>query len=251
MTATEPAQYSSYTPHEIVKRLQATYPDIPSFTYTSGATTWLVFCGPLTTTNPSHTPGSNPRVLIELTTSCKRYCLEVHFQRLQSFNFDENEDQLSTLLSSLRENSGYVLCPGLPVSCSVTFESKNLRQWGPMFQRSDHRECYMWHLPTQGATSTCPKCSRLSYHLQDMVRRKKSLSPRTKKKRTNASSKYPKRYLTPTSRAERERNEKKQALANKKAAKKLRKLDVDVNNITNDELIAIVAELERTSKDVL
>ena len=71
MTATEPAQYSSYTPHKIVKRLQATYPDIPSFTYTSGATTWLVFCGPLTTTNPSHTPGSNPRVF-KLVTEVPR-----------------------------------------------------------------------------------------------------------------------------------------------------------------------------------
>ena len=44
---------------------------------------------------------------------------------------------------------------------------------------------------------------------------------------------------------------KRQALANKRAAKKLKKFDVNVNEMTNDDLISVVAELERTSKDAL
>jgi hypothetical protein len=84
-----------------------------------------------------------------------------------------------------------------------------------------------------------------------MIQRKKTISPATRQKRTSAGSKYPKRFLTPKSRSEREKNEKRQALANKRAAKKLQKFDVNVNEMTNDDLISVVAELERTSKDAL
>ena len=79
----------------------------------------------------------------------------------------------------------------------------------------------------------------------------KSIPPATKRKRTLAGSRYPKVYLTPKSLAEREKNEKVQALADKKAAKKLQRFDIGIDNITSDDLIAVVAELECTSKDTL
>lgn len=84
-----------------------------------------------------------------------------------------------------------------------------------------------------------------------MVKRKSMVSPATRRKRVSAGSKYPKVYLTPTSLAERVKNEKVQAMADKKTAKKLRRFDIDVNDITSQDLIAVVAELERTSKDTL
>ena len=65
-----------------------------------------------------------------------------------------------------------------------------------------------------------------------------------KRKCTSAGGKYLKRYLTSKSRSEREKNERWQALANKRATKKLRKFDINVNEMTNDDLIAVVAELE-------
>ena len=77
-----------------------------------------------------------------------------------------------------------------------------------------------------------------------MIQRKKALSPATREKHTSAGSKYPKRYLTPKSCSERQKNERQQALANKRAAKKLWKFDINVNDMTNDDLISVVAELE-------
>ena len=134
----------------------------------------------------------------------------------------------------------------------MTFGSKKLRRWGPLLQRSDHVDCLMWHPVSNVAVSSmCPKCSRLSYHLQDMIKRKNTVSPATRQKRVSAGSRYPKMYLTPKSLAQRHKNERMQATANKKAAKKLRRFDIDVDNITNDDLISVVAELERTSKDTI
>ena len=72
-----------------------------------------------------------------------------------------------------------------------------------------------------------------------------------RQKHMAAGSKYRKRYLTLKSRSEREKNERWQALANKGVAKKLQKFDIIVNEMTNDDLISVVAKLEQTSKDAL
>ena len=256
--ATDPVPGSSLSdPYHLLQQLQTRFSGITSFTHTDTSTTWLIFCAPVTMINPTQTPTANPRIVIEhanltATTICH---LEVHYLLIKSFSYLGNEQELFTLISSLRKDSNYVLCPGLPSSIltSVTFESKSLRKWGPLLQRSDHRECLMWY-PTSRSSSKpamCPKCSHLYHHLRDMIQRKKTLSPATRQKRTSAGSKYPKRFLTPKSRSEREKNEKRQAFANKRAAKKLQKLDVNVNEMTNDDLVSVVAELERTSKGAL
>ena len=54
--------------------------------------------------------------------------------------FEGNEQESFTLTASLQKDNNYVLCPG-SISSYVTFESKSLRKWGPLFQRSDHSEC--------------------------------------------------------------------------------------------------------------
>ena len=256
--ATDPVPGSSLSvPYHLLQQLQTRFSGIPSFTHTDASTTWLIFCAPVTMINPTQTPTANPRIVIEhanstATTICH---LEVHYLCIKSFSYIGNEQELFTLIASLQKDSNYVLCPGLPSSIltSVTFESKSLRKWGPLLQRSDHRECLMWYPTPQSSSkpAMCPKCSRLYHHLRDMIQRKKTIPPATRQKRTSAGSKYPKRYLTPKSRSEREKNEKRQALANKRAAKKLKKFDVNVNEMTNDDLVSVVAELERTSKDAL
>ena len=233
------------TPRSVAQRLQAKFPCIPSFTLVDDTTCWLVFCSPVKMVNPVRAPYSNPRVVVELTATSGYFHLEAHFQR---FNLEGNEAQLHSLIMSLQ---GYVLCPGLPSSLarSMTFGSKKLHRWGPLLQRSDYADCLMWHVASHAASSSmCPKCCRLSYHLQDMI---SSISPVTRQKRIAAGSRYPKVYLTPRSVAERIKNEKVQAVADKKAAKKLQRLDIDVDNITNRNLIAVVAELEHSSKDTL
>ncbi len=93
-----------------------------SHNYCNGATTWLVFTGPVTTESPLLTPVANPRVIVECT---KDGHLEVHFKRVKSFSIESNEVEFFTLLSSLQKNIGYVLCGGFP---SVeAFQSQRLR----------------------------------------------------------------------------------------------------------------------------
>ena len=213
---------SQSVPYHVLQQLQSF--GVPSFTHTHGSTTWLVFWALITVVNPAQTPTANSRIVIEHTTPATttiKFChLEVHYQRTKSFSYEGNEQELFTLIASLQKDSNYVLCPGLPssISSSVTFESKSLRKWGPLFQQSDHSECLMWYPLSQSSSkpTMCPKCSRLYHHLWDMIQRK-AISPATRQKRTSAGSKYPKRYLTPKSCSEREKNERQQALANKRA----------------------------------
>lgn len=60
-----------------------------------------------------------------------------------------------------------------------------------------------------------------------------------RQKRVTAGSRYPKVYLTPKSLAQHHKNEKIQAMANKKAAKKLRRFDINIDNITDNDLLSV------------
>ena len=97
----------------------------------------------------------------------------------------------------------------------------------------------------------CPKCTRLMYHLRDTLKKKTMTNPETKEGRTSAGSRYPRKYLTPESRAKREKNVKQNVLTDKHLLKNLGKFDVDVSKMTNDDILAIVADIEKTSKDKL
>ena len=63
---------------------QARFPSTPSFTHIDDTTTWLVFCSPVTMIK--HKP----------------------------FVLDSNEEQLHSLVMSLKKDSGYIVCPSLP-----------------------------------------------------------------------------------------------------------------------------------------
>ena len=202
---------------------------------------------------PTLTPMSNPRVIVESVGTTMTLHLEAHLRRIKSFPVQGNEPELYSLIQSLNTNSGYVLCKGLPdvLMKEVKFESKSLRRWSPVFSRSDHMECLMWYKPVKSVKEqsvVCPKCTRLLYHLQDTLRKRKSLSPKTRNKRVKASSKYPKKYLTPKSRALCYKNEKLQALRDKKQLNKLRKYDMDISEMSNNDVLALVAEIENKSK---
>ena len=238
-------------PKETTTHLQCVFSAVNNIICTMDSITWQIFYGPFSIVNPIGTPMYNPRVVMEISDSV--YChLEVHCSRVETFAANGNEAHLSTLILSLRPGSGYVLCPGIPHSFTA-FDSKNLRKWAAPLTRFDHYECLMWYAPVGGLTAgelsrMCPKCTRLSYHMQDMLRRKQALTPRTLKARTLAGSRYPTRYLTPTSRAQKEKNVKRQILANKKTVKRLKIYDVDVSQLTHDDLITLVAVIEKTSK---
>ena len=75
---------------DIAQSLQARFPSTPSFAHVDDTTTWLVFCSPITMVNPASAPYSNPRVVVELSGTSKRFYLEAHFQRVKSFVLEGN-----------------------------------------------------------------------------------------------------------------------------------------------------------------
>ena len=86
------------------------------------------------------------------------------------------------------------------------------------------------------------------YHMQDMIKRKKVVSPKRIQKRTKAGSNYPKKYLTPRSLAQRIRNKKLDSQLRKRKLKKLEMFDVEVEEMSSDDILAVVAEIEKLDK---
>ena len=239
---------------QTLKDVRLKYPSIRADCMMLGDTQWVIFNGPFTCSNPFQLPAPNPRVIIEKAQTTLKCHLEVHFKRIESFDLEGNEDQLFKLIESLLPNSGYCLCLGLPqeLQDQLSFESKSLRKWGPFMKRMDRIECLMWFKPQnerkQDKPSMCSKCFRLNYHLRDMLIKKSSVSPSTREKRTASNSRYPSKFLTPTSKARKAVNLKKQSRRLKQVEKKLRMLDLNVSTATNDELVRLVSQIEGTSK---
>ena len=113
----------------------------------------------------------------------------------------------------------------------------------------------MWFKPTgRDVTASyrlCPKCTRMRYHLEDMLKKKQALTPKTKTNRTLPHSRYPVRYLTPSSCMKKERNVALYQLSQKRIVKQVKKYDVDVSEVTDQELISLVSDLEKTCKSTL
>ncbi len=174
---------------------------------------------------PNGLPLCNPKVHIEISDDsvCR---LEVHCLVKDSFPLLGNESRVASLIATLLPTSKYVLCPGLPSTLTneVNFESKSLRKWVPLFSRADNKDCALWYARGKpGASSEsrmCYKCDRLSKHLRDMLKKKKSISPAMKLKRQSAGSNYSKKYLTPEERVLRARNEYLQKKVDKRVLKK-------------------------------
>ncbi len=217
---------------------------------------WITFFGSITTVTPNGTPLSNPNVHIEISdvSVCR---LEVHHLVKDSFPLLGNESRVASLVATLLPTSEYVLCPGLrsTLTNEINFESKSLRKWAPLFLRADHKDCELWYAGGKpGAPSESlmyKKCIGLSKHLRDMLKRKKTISPATKLKRQSAGSSYSKKFLTPKWKDLRARNEYLQKKVVKRVLKKYKKLDIDVSTLRHENLVATVAEIERTSKKEL
>ena len=236
---------------QFMKELQSMFPEVPSYTFREGENIiWLVFGGAMSVINPTLTPMSNPRVIVESVGTTMTLHLEAHLRRIKFFPVQGNEQELYSLIQSLNTNSRYVLCKGLPdvLMKEVKFESKSLRRWSPVFSRSDHIECLTWYKPIKSVKEqsvVCPNCTRLLYHLQDTLRKRKSLSPITRNKRVKASSKYPKKYFTPKS------SLRTKSFKHWRDKKQLRKYDMDVSEMSNNDVLALVAEIENKSKKQL
>ena len=211
-----PSQGSSSLLDQVVNEVAIKHPSVSATRLSFGKTDWAVYSAPHNLTNPSGSPFPNPRVLLEARKSDTAVMchLEVHFNRVKTFEVGIQDDTVTNLVGSLDSGSGYKLCPGIPSETivKVNFDSKALCKWGPPLSRFAHTSCAMWYHSCVNGVHMCSKCTRLNYHLNDMLKKRMLVSPGRNLRRTSVGSRYPKKFLTPTSLKRREENVSKQFL---------------------------------------
>ena len=100
------------------------------------------------------------------------------------------------------------------------------------------------HLPT------CTNCVKLASYLNFEDRRKASITPTRKRKRQSPSSNYPISLLSPTSVTKRLKIARKRKFKNSRELQQ-NSFDVNVSDITHNELITLVSRIQHQSSNEL
>ena len=109
------------------------------------------------------------------------------------------------LLETLLPESNYHICTGLPedVISQLKFECHTARLWVFPFYRVDHQECKLWFPLERVPKKRIITCYKLLNNIKNQNEKRQSVSPATKARRTNPTSNYPLKFLTPSSRKKR------------------------------------------------
>ena len=202
-------------------------------------------------------PVPNPRMVLRFPfgQGNNTYTFEVNFTALHTGPFGGSE--FHALLKTMLPGSGYCLCPGIgnAAECSASSSAKSIRMWGFPFNRVDHKKCQLW-LPMPALSKkwshspTCEKCTALFCYLRKETRRKAAITPTRKRMRLSPSSNYPVSRLTPISRMKRLTRKRKKQLKLSKALKK-DGWNVNVGEVTQDELLALVSKIQHQTRPEL
>ena len=170
--------------------------------------------------------------------------------------------EISSMLDTLLENSGYVLCPGIKsyeskFSDHIRFTPKKLRVWkNPV--RYDSDECSLWHKPNNLRCSpdddlfdVCTSCKTLNHQLNTIKKRAIEASPGHKEKWLDSSSCRPFKYLSPASQTERISRNRTDRKKLRKALMKYEDLDVDVDSEQDTELQQLVTTIDNKGQNEL
>ncbi len=240
---------------EVVASAHHRYPTLTPMVFSDSSAQWGIFEGqPTSECSPvdSKTPVRTPRMVIHAThsePSVVTFKFEVHFVTLSSGLTSDPE--FVSLLETLLPESKYRVCPGLPedVISQLDWECSTARRWGFPFHRVDHQDCKLW-FPLEKESprarlkrmTTCKCCTQLLYYVRKKSKERHSTSEATMARRTDPSSNYPLKFLSPASRKKRESQKRKRKLQMDKQLQKLRYQQniVNVNDATNGELFSIV-----------
>ena len=205
------------------------------------------------------TPISNPRMILTMALDPKRdtvettYTFEAHFEPIKSGKVGDG--QFNELIESLHPSSTYYLCEGIPqdVACNVTFDAKNLRKWGFPLHRTDHTQCLMWfHLEKVPLNLKygvrCTFCSKLYHYLICENSRRQKVTIDQKAQRILPSSKCPVKYLSPFSKEKRHQLTRQELKSKKRKVQNYEQYNVNVGELSNEELLAIVTHIHHKSK---
>lgn len=162
-------------------------------------------------------------------------------------------------LKQLLPSSGYVVCPGIKeYPDQIRFDTKNLRQWGPPFNRKFSANCYQWHVPNNAqqlpgsiAFDCCKPCKQLLHDINQLALRANTTTQTQRMSRTLPSSKYPLSKLSPASQKIRvtkvivDRQNVVQKL------NKLRPFDYEVNDKQHAELLQLTSAVHTIGSKVI
>ena len=194
-------------------------------------------------------PLANPCLCIMAEGDSVQYKWQVLFKTVACGEY--SMDAVKVYLEELRPCSGFKTCPGLKhYPEELRFDTKNVHHWGLPFNRIDAKSYVLWHVPHNihhpagdDLRDTCQPCQVLHHDISNLVKKADFISLEQKLSRTSVHSKYPLKYLSPKSKAERV---SKMSKEHKNLAVKLSSItdhDYNLNDKQHAELLQIVCSV--------
>ena len=202
-------------------------------------------------------PLANPRLFVFIEGATVQLKWQMLFKTLASGEFSATT--IEPYLEQLKPVSGFKVCPGIKEYLQeIWFETKNLRRWGIPFGRIHALSCSLWHIPNnthhptgESLQDTCQPCRVLHHDISKLVEKASSLTEAQKMARTSVQSKYPMKYLSPTSRAVRVSKvcKDRQNLAAKLSH--VAHFDCDVSDKQHSELLDLVWSINKNGSKAI
>ena len=202
-------------------------------------------------------PMANPRLCIFAEGDIAKFRWQVLFKSLDQGEY--SIEKTEPYLEQLRPSSGFKVCPGLKkYPQELRFQTKNVRLWGIPFDRVDAKCCEMWHIPHNihhptgdELRDTCQPCRNLHRDIQKLVEKASTVTEEQKIARTSTHSKYPMKYLSPTSRALRVTKICKDRVNLAAKLSKVEHFDCDVSDKQHDELLELVRSINKNGSKAI
>ena len=232
----------------LLEEVRKSFPDLV-VDCTSDGNTVTIHRPHLSTVGPSKLPMFNPRLCLQATLETLTYSFEGSLQIVAtgSLASPHDFDAIKAFLKTMKPDSGFVICPGLP-SREYPPPAKRLKVSSEPLEYRRHENCLIWHVPknrklrpSNAEYNMCTPCKRLFQYLIKQPHLKGEESW------TDPSSTYPESYLTSHQRSIRYRKQTLKVKALEMQVKKLEKKISETSNQTNGKGGA--SEIDRDSDD--
>ena len=203
-------------------------------------------------------PLQNPRLCIVHEAQSSHFYWQIYYSTIQDGVY-ANPSDIEMYLEQLLPSSGYVVCPGIrSYPDQIRFTTKNLRQWGPPFNRMFSATCAQWHIPNNVQQSPeslgfdcCKSCKQLLHDINQLAQRAVATTDTQRVIRTLPSSNYPLSKLSPSSQKTRIGNI---MIDRKNLTRKLNRLqqfDCTVSDKQHAELLEFVSSVHKSGSKVI
>ena len=219
----------------------------------------IYYCNSRLSTHPLVGPIQNPRLCVHHgAKSASNFRWQVYYDTVQDGAYDTPAD-VEVCLRQLHPSSGFVVCPGIrEYPDAIRFSTKNLKRWGPPFNRMFSSKCVQWHVPnnvqqspSSVAYDCCKPCKQLLHDIKQLEKRSEAVSDTQRVMRTLPSSNYPLSKLSPVSQKARIANMTMERNSLVRQLKQLTPFECDVSDKQHSELLQMVALIHKKGTKVI